>query len=190
MPRSFLRLLGLLAMAGMVIPPIAALVTKRRLAERAVAAFDETADEIDVAAIFEGMELKSRSSAFRGGELLLWYGGGTLDLREATLDPDGAQLGVRSIFGGMELVVPATWPVQVHSRGIFGGVGDDSEGPKGVTGPRLVIDALSAFGGIHVTSHPSGVPEVGPALDAPEPPTGPTAEPEAGETPAPAGRGA
>lgn len=178
MRRFFLRLLGLLALAGMIVPPIAALSTKRRLADRAVDAFDEAADEIDVAAIFEGMDLKSRSSAFRGGDLLLWYGGGTLDLRGATLDPDGAELRVRSIFGGMELVVPPAWPVEVHSRAVFGGVGDDSEGPKGVTGPRLVIDSQSAFGGIHVTSHPSGVPEIGPALDAPEPAA--TAEPTPG----------
>lgn len=175
MARFFLRLLSLVALAGLVIPPLAAAATKRRLAEQGVDRFDETADEIDVAAIFESIELKSRAEAFRGGDLLLWYGGGTLDLRGATLDPDGAELRVRSIFGGMELVVPAGWPVEVNSRAVFGGVADDSEGPKGVAGARLVVDALSVFGGIHVASHPSGVPEVGPALDAPEPAAEPTA---------------
>jgi hypothetical protein len=150
MRRPLLRLLGLSAVAALSVPPIAAALVKSRGDRPSVADFEPLADEIDLAAIFEGFELKSQAPSFRGGDMLLWYGGGVLDLREATLDPAGGKLTVRSIFGGMQLVIPASWPVRVHSRGIFGGVGSEAtSAPE--TGPALEIDALSIFGGIGIT---------------------------------------
>lgn len=151
MRRSFLGLLGLAALAAMAVPPVAAAVVKARGGRPTVADFEPLADEIDLAAIFEGFELASHAPSFRGGDLLLWYGGGVLDLRGATLDPAGGKLVVRSIFGGMQLVVPEAWPVRVRSRGILGGVGSEAtNAPE--TGPALEIDALSAFGGIGITT--------------------------------------
>ena len=66
----------------------------------------------------------SRATSFRGGSLLCWFGGGTVDLRGATLDPAGARLTIRAIFGGGLLVVPDDWQVDLKVIGIMGGVGD------------------------------------------------------------------
>jgi hypothetical protein len=135
----------------MAVPPIAAAVVKSRAGRPTVADFEPLADEIDLAAIFEGFELRSQAPAFRGGDLLLWYGGGVLDLRGATLDPAGGRLTVRSVFGGLQLVVPDDWPIRVRSRGIVGGVG--SEAASATDGaPALAIDAFSLFGGIGITT--------------------------------------
>ena len=151
--RRTLGILGLLAVAGLFIPPLVALVAKARLQGRAGAPFEETADEIDLVAIFDGVEARSRAASFRGGSVLTWYGGGDLDLREATLDPSGGRLRLRSIFGGMRVLVPPTWRVEVHSKGIFGGIGKDTDASAAdPSSPTLVIDALSAFGGALVTS--------------------------------------
>ncbi len=153
MQRRILGILGLLAVAGLFIPPLAALVAKARLQGRAVAPFDEAADEIDLVAIFDGVEARSRAAAFRGGSVLTWYGGGDLDLREATLDPSGGRLRLRSIFGGMRVLLPPTWRVEVNSKGIFGGIGKDMEASEAdPASPLLVIDAISAFGGAAITS--------------------------------------
>ncbi len=97
---------GLLAAAGLVVPAALAFKEKSRREIAGLPAFDEDADELDIAAIFDGLEARSRATSFRGGEILVWYGGGTLDLREATLDPAGATLRVRAIFGGLEVIVP------------------------------------------------------------------------------------
>ncbi len=151
MPRPLLRLLGLSALVALAVPPVAAALVKSRGGRPTVADFEPLADEIDVAAIFEGFELRSQAPSFRGGDLLLWYGGGVLDLRGATLDPAGGTLTVRSIFGGMQLVVPEGWPIHVRSRGVLGGVG--SEATKATDGtPALTIEAFSLFGGIGITT--------------------------------------
>jgi hypothetical protein len=142
---------GLLAVAGLAAPAALAFKEKSRRELAGLPAFEEDADVLDVAAIFDGLEARSRATAFRGGELLVWFGGGTLDLREATLDPAGATLRVRAIFGGLEVIVPESWPIEVHANSIFGGVGDATD-PESVDSslPTLVLEILSVFGGATV----------------------------------------
>ena len=91
-------------------------------------------------------------------------GGGSLDLREATLDPAGAELRVRAMFGGLEIVVPSSWPIELHSRVILGGVGDarDAEDVD-PTSPTLVIDAQTIFGGLAIVDSPD---DFGPVIAA------------------------
>ncbi len=64
-------LLGLLAAAGFLVPPIAALATKMRLADRDGAAFDEIADEIDQSRIclVDLLHLNPPHSLLAGGRL-------------------------------------------------------------------------------------------------------------------------
>ena len=146
-------ILGVLALAGMMVPPLAAVVARARLRDRIEAEFDETADEFDLVAIFDGVDARSRARSFRRGRVLTWYGGGDLDLREAALDPSGARLRMISIFGGMRVVVPVSWRVDVRSIGIFGGIGKGlDESAADPASPLLVIDAVSVFGGAAITS--------------------------------------
>jgi hypothetical protein len=153
MRRFLLGLLGLLALAGLVLPPLAAVIAKARLAGTEEAG--ETADEINLVAIFDGVDVTSRAASFRGGDVLAWYGGGDLDLRGATLDPAGARLRARSIFGGLRILVPAAWRVEVRSVGVFGGVGNDTDpSTADPASPTLTIDALSAFGGLAIVNEP------------------------------------
>ena len=50
----------------------------------------EDADDIAASAIFGPLDYHSTARNLRGGTLELWYGGGVLDLRDATLAPEGA----------------------------------------------------------------------------------------------------
>ena len=68
-------------------------------------------------AVFDGVQLASRATAFRGRSMLAWYGGVNADLREATLAPE-AQLSVTALFGGVSLRVPADWRMRVFERAL------------------------------------------------------------------------
>ena len=146
MRRSRLLLATSVAVA-LVIPPIAAAVTKAR---RPSVGGPES-DEIDIVAIFDELDFASRASAFRGGSVLCWYGGGVLDLTEAALDPAGARLRVVNVFGGMALRVPLDWQVELRARSVFGGAGD-ARPTAGATGggPLLIVEAVNAFGGLGI----------------------------------------
>ncbi|HSO30016.1 MAG TPA: hypothetical protein VLS28_08925 [Candidatus Sulfomarinibacteraceae bacterium] len=134
---------------------IAALIAKGRM----VSSGGPEDDELDLVAIYDGMEFASRAPALRRAAVTAWYGGGTLDLREATLDPAGAVLTVRAIFGGFELVIPETWRVELRARGIFGGIGDARKLDRiEPTGPLLTIEGFAVFGGVGIVSR-APVPE-------------------------------
>ena len=114
---------------------------------------DEDSDELDLVTIFDGVELTSRATSFRGGSWITMFGGGELDLRGATLDPSGATLRVRAIMGGGDVQVPDGWNVELHSKAIMGGAGmhrpTATDDPYA---PTLRIEALAVMGGFGVTS--------------------------------------
>jgi hypothetical protein len=110
-------------------------------------------DEVTLSAVFAPLAFQSTAKAFRGGSVDCWFGGGTIDLRGATIDPAGAWLEAKAVFGGGQIVVPASWNVVVHSRGL-GGVGrtDGLDEGAAPTGPTLTIDATVFAGGFSISS--------------------------------------
>ena len=143
--RTFIILTLLAAMAS----AIGAVYAKKR----AISKGEPDDNELDLVAIYEGLNLASTAPALRRASYTAWYGGGTLDLRGATLDPAGATLRVRALFGGFRLVVPATWRVELATVGIFGGIGDarDKDGIDAL-GPVLRIEGFAVFGGVGIVS--------------------------------------
>jgi predicted membrane protein len=148
--RTFL-VIGLLAGIGSA---VAAAMTKRRLTADGETTPPEPADnDLDLVAIFDGAEMASTAPAFRHAQVTAWYGGSSLDLREATLDPSGATIDGKAIFGGSQLVVPETWRVELQGRGIFGGFGDTrNQQLVDPAGPLLTVNGLAVFGGIGISS--------------------------------------
>ena len=152
MLRPLIRLLGVAFLAGLIIPPIAALMTKGRLARDGRGAFKPEANDLDTALIFDGGEYASTAPSFTGGELLTWYGGGRLDLRGATIAPDGADLRIRAVFGGVQLIVPTTWRVETDSTSFLGGVSDSTNAPDEPDAPVLRVSALAVLGGVAISN--------------------------------------
>ncbi|MEO7664387.1 MAG: LiaF domain-containing protein [Candidatus Limnocylindrales bacterium] len=152
------RSLFLLGVVASIASAVAAAVAKGRLPSRG----EPDDDELDLVAIFDGLEFTSVASSLKGARLTTWYGGATLDLRAATLDPWGATLTVRAAFGGVRVVVPESWPVKLEMTTVFGGVSDtraaaDDEvtGPQAsatIDAPTLRIDGFAVFGGVGITS--------------------------------------
>jgi hypothetical protein len=124
-----------------------------RLAKRRIVPTEAPdADEVVITAIFEPITFRSVASSFRGGTFDCWYGGGVLDLRDATLDPAGAHLQVRAVFGGGQILVPEAWRVSSKVLGI-GGLGDTRERIERATdAPHLTIEGLAIFGGFAIMS--------------------------------------
>jgi hypothetical protein len=148
---SIRRLMAILwagFMVSMAGAAVAALSLKRRIATSA----SPDADEVTLVAIFEPIAFESRATSFRGGRAELWYGGGIIDLRHATLDPAGATLQVRAVFGGCQVLIPASWQVTTRVMGI-GGAGDGRPRIERAPGaPHLTIEGTAFFGGFGVTS--------------------------------------
>ena len=118
---------------------------------------DPADDEIDLVAIMDGAQLASTARAFRGGRLVCWYAGVDLDLRDATLDPAGARLDVRTVFGGTRVVVAPGVPVRVSGPAIFGGTMNATEAPQpSPEAPGLEIGGFTLFGGLQVIASERG----------------------------------
>ena len=102
--------------------------------------------------VFGGSNRKV-SGDFKGADLVAIFGGGGLDLRNATMSADEAVVNVNAIFGGFEVRVPETWLVDVHVAGIFGGHEDKTHqpDPRLVPNPkRLTVRGSTIFGGLGV----------------------------------------
>lgn len=117
---------------------------------------DPASDEVDLVATFGPLEFHSESGAFKGGTVTTWFGGGTLDLRDATLDPAGATLQTSALFGGGNLIVPETWNVETKIVGI-GGAGDGRPNvERPADAPVLRLEGTAIFGGWGITSEAPG----------------------------------
>jgi hypothetical protein len=127
---------------------------------------DEESDEIALAAVAGGRDLRSRARAFRGGSARAIMGGLNLDLRDATLDPAGGRLELQAIMGGIDVLVPATWRLRVTPpRTILGGAdlprpAEDADDGR----PALELAVQAVFGGVEVrvqprTGEPARAPE-------------------------------
>jgi hypothetical protein len=148
---SITRIIRLLV-ASWIVSMVAGTVAAFRMKQRLGPNTDESADEIVASAIFGPLAYRSTSRRFRGGRLELWYGGGVLDLRDTVLDPDGATLEVRAVFGGGQILVPADWKVISSVRGL-GGLTDVRPARGHLDGaPELTIQGLVIAGGFAVMS--------------------------------------
>lgn len=121
---------------------------------------DPAADEVDLVASFGPLEFHSEAAAFRGGSVTTMFGGGELDLRDATLDPAGATLQIKTLFGGGNLVVPEAWNIETKLSGI-GGVGDGrAKVERSPDAPTLRLEGTNWFGGWGITSTPANEDDV------------------------------
>jgi hypothetical protein len=114
---------------------------------------DALSDEVALVAILDGVAIKSRAQAFRGGSMFSWLGGIAFDLRDAQLAPD-AHLDVRSVFGGIAIRLPPGWRIESDVKALGGGVAVGVPELEAADAPTLKLDGFSAFGGVAVGAKP------------------------------------
>ncbi len=116
---------------------------------------DDESDEVALVAIFDGIDLQSRASAFQGGSMLAWFGGISVDLRSAKLSPDGARLDLHALNGGIAIIVPEGWRVRSTVTAMAGGVDARTPDPEAADAPTLTLDGFALFGGVAITAKPA-----------------------------------
>ena len=113
--------------------------------------FGEDGKRIHCKADFGGDEYVYRGEPFHGAWLDCFCGGIRLDLREATITED-EEIDIHTMLGGVELLVPRSVKVQVNSRSLFGGVGNETENCDAADAPCLHIVASNILGGVSISN--------------------------------------
>ena len=147
--RDALRTLFVVAILGGITSAIAAAIARGRMVSHG----EPADDEVDLVAIYNSLDFQSHASSLHEAAVTTWYGGGTVDLRDATLDPDGATLTIHALFGGLRLIVPETWRVELRTRSFAGGIADSRDASRiAPEGPVLTVTGFAIFGGVAIVS--------------------------------------
>jgi predicted membrane protein len=109
-------------------------------------------DAINISSSFAGEARRITSQNFQGGNVSANFGGVKLDLTQAKLSGSGATLDARAFLGGIDIVVPEEWDVDVNVSAFLGGVADERSRPGTHTSgaPSLVINGSATLGGISI----------------------------------------
>ncbi|MDD2293110.1 MAG: LiaF-related protein [Bacteroidales bacterium] len=103
--------------------------------------------EIDYDFLFSGAEQVYMDPVFKGGEINVLFGGITLDLRNTSLAEGTTTLKISALFGGVTIIVPAEWNVEVSQKSILGGFADNRSATYSENNSKLVVYAECIFGG-------------------------------------------
>ncbi len=113
---------------------------------------EEGDDAFSVVAAMGGRKFKSFAPMLRSGSVTAFMGGVELDLRQSTI-VESATLSLRAFMGGVDVLVPVGWRVEVAKSVVMGGITNRTD-PDGVDedAPLLLIDAVITMGGIEIHS--------------------------------------
>jgi hypothetical protein len=149
--KGFLRTALALAIINLLVQLVG-----RKLSRR-YSSGGEADDEFRVSAIATGAKFRSSAGALRKGSCRVLNGGAKIDLREAQLAGEGADLYLNAIMGGIRVGVPAACRVELVDRKAFLG-GVDLHGPSDRIArddsPLLRIRANAMLGGIVIGPRP------------------------------------
>lgn len=108
-----------------------------------------SSDYIDKNLLFSGAKHIVLSQNFKGGKANIMFAGLEVDLRKANLHEGHASIEVNVAFGGVTILVPAEWDVNLECDTILGGFEDNRSAPNItiLNAPKLTIKGNCMFGG-------------------------------------------
>jgi predicted membrane protein len=113
---------------------------------------DADNDYINLTFILGGGDHKFNSKSLQGGKVSAIMGGGKIDLSDADMADDEIFFDIFAFWGGVELIVPQNWQVNMKGLPILGGVenktGPDPNGTSTVK--RLTVRGTAIMGGMEV----------------------------------------
>jgi predicted membrane protein len=90
---------------------------------------------------------------YTGSVAQIKLGGGSIDLRNATLPEEGATLELDVKLGGYKIRVPHDWKLDIRADVMMGEISDNRPDPdEERTGSTLTIDGQVFLGGIEISS--------------------------------------
>ena len=144
MKRILKRAAKVMLVVSLAVPAIAQLV-KRLVPEHG----DERSDHFQIVCLMQGRHWTSEAPHLESGTVVAFAGGVEVDLRGATLAPDGAHLRVTSLMGGIDIQVPDDWHVRLDGRAFMGA--NDTVGLSDHGGqPQLTVDCVTVMGGVAI----------------------------------------
>ena len=111
---------------------------------------------INEVAIFGGCKHQIMNKNLKGGRILAIFGGAELDFRPSTLGEGKKTLELTCLFGGVSMIVPTDWNVQINVVSILGGFADKRFIPAELitdSNKTIVIKGVAIFGGGDIKSH-------------------------------------
>ena len=105
---------------------------------------------IDETNVFSGSKRKVTSQEFKGGRIINVFGGSELDLSQANLLEGEYILDVTCIFGGIKIILPSDWTVNLDiETSIMGGFADKRQIFKENINSKKVLNikGTTVFGG-------------------------------------------
>lgn len=107
-------------------------------------------DYIRETTILSGLSTRNQSKNFKGGNATAILGGIDLDLRGATIKEKEAYLELNVLMGGIDILVPTHWRVEMTGIPILGAWENESTFNDSPDAPVLKIRCFVALGGIDV----------------------------------------
>ncbi|MBK3578198.1 DUF1707 and DUF2154 domain-containing protein [Streptomyces sp. MBT65] len=102
-------------------------------------------------AIMSAFQRKGRWTVPKRFTCFAFWGGGEIDLREATFADREVEINCVAIMGGVQVIVPPGVEVVVRGLGIMGGFDHSQEGVPGEPGaPRVIVKGFAFWGGVGV----------------------------------------
>lgn len=111
-----------------------------------------TVEWLRESAVFSGGKRRIKGD-FKGGKLDCVFGGFDIDMRQAGMSADSAELEINAVFGGAEIKVPDSWEVVLRGTGIVGAFAEETAHPDPAAYPnpkRLIVTGAAVFGGVNV----------------------------------------
>jgi hypothetical protein len=109
-------------------------------------------------AILGGFDKKGRFNVAQKLSATCFWGGGTLDLREAQFAPGVTELRVIAIMGGLDVIVPPWLDIECDGTAIMGGFDEPERGHSDPNGARatLRITGFALMGGVSIETRLPG----------------------------------
>ncbi|WP_329338709.1 DUF1707 domain-containing protein [Streptomyces sp. NBC_00663] len=102
-------------------------------------------------AIMSGFQRKGRWTVPKRFNCFAFWGGGEIDLREASFADREVEINCVAIMGGVNVIVPPGVEVVVRGIGVMGGFDHREEGvPGDPGGPRVIVTGFAFWGGVGV----------------------------------------
>lgn len=114
----------------------------------------DAANRVSSLVILGEQHVISRASAFRGGTLTAILGEVKLDLRQASIDPDGAVIDTFSSLGDVTVIVPANATVHASGMPVLGDFEDKTRptNPDEPAGPVITVTGVALLGDVTIRS--------------------------------------
>jgi len=111
---------------------------------------DEVAPSGWAVAVMSGFTRKGPWVPPRMFNCFAFWGGGTVDLREAKLLYGEVKIRAFAIMGGVEVIVPEDAEVHINGVGLMGGFDPSAAGSGRHGAPRVVVTGFAFWGGVSV----------------------------------------